>query len=157
MGSIYSCARQVILWLGEESDESSSAIETLRALAKGVHIDNYGGSMTISSLLDTLAADLDSDSGAIEEMELSWFTIEKLLERPCEHISYLNVTHEVVQLGRYVHMTALNRCFQGLQDFGSFKKWHLLLRLLLWSVLQSFPSNCSGLLLSGYVQGPTDP
>jgi hypothetical protein len=88
MASIYGSAQLVILWLGEEAHESSSAIETLRALGNGVNVFTLGrGLKSISSKPDSLAEKLDNNAEDMAQMATSWVAIEKLLERPCEQYS----------------------------------------------------------------------
>jgi hypothetical protein len=85
MASIYSSAQLVILWLGEEAHESSSAIETLRVLGNGVDIFNLGGGLKrISSKPGSLTEKLENNPEGVAQMATSWAAIEKLLERPCE-------------------------------------------------------------------------
>ena len=85
MASIYGNAQLVILWLGEEAHQSSSAIETLRALGNGVKVSNMGGGVkTVTSILGSLTEKLTNNPEDVAQMRTSWAAIEKLLERPCE-------------------------------------------------------------------------
>ena len=91
MGSIYSHARRVVLWLGEEADESASAFKILRSLGEGVDVYLSGYSSTFSVRPDSLAAMLQSklvDSVSMRDFLPSWQAIRKILERPCECVPF---------------------------------------------------------------------
>jgi len=91
MGSIYSKARRVVLWLGEEADESTSALAIMRSLGEGidayvsvspVHVKAQSG-----SLAETLETEL-SDPTIMAKLPSSWQAIKMLLERPCECVHF---------------------------------------------------------------------
>ena len=85
MASIYGSAQLVILWLGEEAHQSSSAIETLRALGNGVDVFDLGGGLkSISNKPGSLTEKLEDNPEDGAQMATSWAAIGKLLERPCE-------------------------------------------------------------------------
>ncbi|KAH8781806.1 heterokaryon incompatibility protein-domain-containing protein [Hyaloscypha sp. PMI_1271] len=83
MASIYGSAQLVILWLGEEAHQSSSAIKTLRALGNGVDVSNLGGGLrSISNKPGSLTEKLEDNPEDVAQMATSWAVIGKLLERP---------------------------------------------------------------------------
>jgi hypothetical protein len=84
MASIYSRAQQVILWLGEESDQSTLAFKTLSDLGDGIDILQWGEATISHSKRDSLASMLEKDNFAVAEMALRWLAIGKLLRRTCE-------------------------------------------------------------------------
>jgi hypothetical protein len=86
MASIYSNASQVVLWLGEESDESTSAFENMRALGEGVEVWQMGGVKGSTTKSDSLAEVLENDPMAMAQMAPVWLAIGKLLRRACECI-----------------------------------------------------------------------
>ena len=85
MASIYGSAHLVILWLGEEADESTLAVQTLRDVGEGVNVFNPGpGFKSISVKPGSLLEILENNAEDLAQMATSWIAIEKLLERPCE-------------------------------------------------------------------------
>jgi len=79
MGSIYSRAEQVVVWLGPSSKDSRLAVETLKKLGDGIrcHVDDH----TISYKTGSWAMRLESDSEALKFNQPSWFAIRDLLRR----------------------------------------------------------------------------
>jgi len=79
MGSIYSRAEQVVVWLGPSSKDSRLAVETLKKLEDGIrcHVDEH----TISYKTGSWAMRLESDSEALKFNQPSWFAIRDLLRR----------------------------------------------------------------------------
>jgi hypothetical protein len=79
MGSIYSRAEQVVVWLGPSSKDSRLAVETLKKLGDGVHyhMDDH----TISYKTGSWAMCLEGDSEALKFNQPSWFAIRDLLRR----------------------------------------------------------------------------
>jgi hypothetical protein len=84
MASIYSRAQQVILWLGEESDQSTLAFKTLSKLGDGIDFWQWGDARLSRSQRDSLASMLEKDNLAVAEMAPRWLAIGKLLRRACE-------------------------------------------------------------------------
>jgi Heterokaryon incompatibility protein (HET) len=79
MGSIYSRARQVIVWLGPSSANSRLAIETLSRLAEGIIDHKENRSVELKA--DSWTAFLHSNSEALTSNASSWFAIRDLLRR----------------------------------------------------------------------------
>jgi hypothetical protein len=79
MGSIYSRAEQVVVWLGPSSKDSRLAVETLKRLGDGIryHINDH----YISYKTGSWAVRLQSDSEALMFHQPSWFAIGDLLRR----------------------------------------------------------------------------
>jgi hypothetical protein len=79
MGSIYSRAEQVVVWLGPSSKDSRLAVETLKKLGGGIryHVDEH----TIFYKTGSWAMRLESDSEALKFNQPSWFAIRDLLRR----------------------------------------------------------------------------
>jgi hypothetical protein len=76
MGTIYSRAHQVIIWLGPEFENSSLAIETLRSIGKDVRYK-----FTTHSAIGSGTALLQQDPKAISAKETEWVAIRNLLYR----------------------------------------------------------------------------
>jgi hypothetical protein len=79
MGSIYSRAEQVVVWLGPSSKDSRLAVETLKKLGDGIRF--HGDDYTISYKTGSWAMRLESDSEALKFNQPSWFAIRDLLHR----------------------------------------------------------------------------
>jgi hypothetical protein len=85
MASIYGRAQQGILWLGEESDQSSLALKTLGDLGNGIDIVQWRTESFAQPKPDSLASMLGNDNFAMAEMAPRWLAIGKLLMRACEY------------------------------------------------------------------------
>jgi hypothetical protein len=87
MGSIYTNARRVVLWLGEEADDSTSALTTLRSLGEGIEFHRskilYELIFRPNSLAEKIGSKL-SDPMVVADLMPAWRAVAKLLERPCE-------------------------------------------------------------------------
>ncbi|KAE9373150.1 hypothetical protein N431DRAFT_482267 [Stipitochalara longipes BDJ] len=92
MGSIYSKARRVILWLGEAADESTLAFATLKSLGEGLDVYRSDNAISIETHPDGLAEVLESDLTVVTGMLPSWRAIKKLLERRCIHAIQVDYT-----------------------------------------------------------------
>jgi hypothetical protein len=88
MGSIYTKARRVVLWLGEEADDSTSALATLKALGEGIDLSLFKNTAhQFNYRPNSLAKKLESkisDPMVVADLMPGWRAIVKLLERPCE-------------------------------------------------------------------------
>jgi hypothetical protein len=93
MGSIYSKARRVVLWLGEEADDSTLALATLKALGEGIDLSVFQDTAhEFNYRPNSLAKKLESklsDPMVVADLMPRWRAIVKLLERPCECL-YIN-------------------------------------------------------------------
>jgi hypothetical protein len=85
MASIYGRAQQGILWLGEESDQSTLALKILGDLGDGIDILQWRTGNIPQPKPDSLARKLENDDLAMAEMAPRWLAIGKLLMRACEH------------------------------------------------------------------------
>jgi hypothetical protein len=79
MGSIFSKARQVIVWLGPKSDTSDLALETLRWIGQYVTYDVEGHRMFITEGSQIEA--LPEDPEGIDALRVEWMAIRDLLNR----------------------------------------------------------------------------
>jgi hypothetical protein len=79
MGSIYSRAEQVVVWVGPSSKDSRLALETLKRRGDGIryHVEGH----TISNEMGSWAVRLEGDSEALKFNQPSWFAIRDLLRR----------------------------------------------------------------------------
>lgn len=82
MGRIYSSARQVVVWLGEESRDSSVAIRTLTNLGSDIDVRSEDSEYHIVPRKGCKAFVLDRDHPAMRSWALSWIAIRSLLNRP---------------------------------------------------------------------------
>jgi hypothetical protein len=91
MGSIYSHAEQVVVWLGPSSKDSRLAVETLKKLGDGIryHVEDH----TISHETSSWAKRLESDPETLKFNQPSWFAIRDILRR--EWFSRLWVFQEI--------------------------------------------------------------
>jgi hypothetical protein len=79
MSAIFSRASQVVAWLGPESDDSTLALETLKAIGDDV---GYNEAKRDLSIVPGSATHLlGNDRGAWMARETSWIAIKNLLER----------------------------------------------------------------------------
>jgi hypothetical protein len=79
MGSIFSKARQVIVWLGPKSDTSDLALETLRWTGQYVAYDVEGHRMFVTEGSQIEA--LPEDPEGIDALRVEWMAIRDLLNR----------------------------------------------------------------------------
>ncbi|KAF8860397.1 HET-domain-containing protein [Acephala macrosclerotiorum] len=79
MGSIYGRARQVIVWLGPESENSSLAISLLRTIGHDTDIAEGDGAISVAS--GSQAEILRYNTDAMRLKVLSWIAIRDLLNR----------------------------------------------------------------------------
>jgi len=90
MGSIYTCAQQVVVWIGPSSDDSGLAMTTLRAIGEGIYFNKDDQFIYRPN---SLAQSLENDLEALKAKEPNWFAIKDLLRR--EWFSRLWVLQEV--------------------------------------------------------------
>lgn len=79
MGSIYSNAKQVVVWLGSSEDNSTLALKTLDQIGQEVEYDR--GAHRVTSRPGTWAKTLTFNEQALEAEISSWVAIGKLLRR----------------------------------------------------------------------------
>jgi hypothetical protein len=79
MESIYSRAKQVIVWLGPSSTDSALAIETMGRLGDGMTFDSGSGKFSIRA--GSLADLLDNEFEPLKSLRPAWFAIKDLLNR----------------------------------------------------------------------------
>jgi hypothetical protein len=91
MGSIYSNASEVLVWLGPSSENSSLALETLYKLSEG--IDFKKEEYLIDYKPGSWAGQIDLNSEALESYAQNWVAIGDLLRR--EWFSRLWVFQEI--------------------------------------------------------------
>ncbi|KAH8749845.1 heterokaryon incompatibility protein-domain-containing protein [Hyaloscypha sp. PMI_1271] len=122
MGSIYSNARQVIVWLGPSSSNSQLAIESLIRIGEGVNISDE--TRTIMFKTDSWAKLLGNNVDALKYHAPSWIAIRDLLHR--EWFSRLWVFQEI-GLATNATVSVGTDCIDW-QTFGSSLQW-------LWTIL----------------------
>jgi hypothetical protein len=79
MGLIFSSARQVVVWLGPESEDSALAVETLRRIGQDVDHDENIHTLYIKPGTETEL--LEDDAQALEAKETNWIAVKNLLQR----------------------------------------------------------------------------
>ncbi|KAL2064409.1 hypothetical protein VTL71DRAFT_4903 [Oculimacula yallundae] len=79
MGSIYSNARQVIVWLGPGGDDSALALQTLGRIGSDVRYDR--ATYSVLSAEGSWAAKIRDNKKALQAEIPSWVAISKLLRR----------------------------------------------------------------------------
>jgi Heterokaryon incompatibility protein (HET) len=82
MGLIYGNARRVVIWLGQESRDSTQAIEALRSIGEDVHIRDTRYGFTCGTKQGSVTHQLEYDHPASRAKVLSWIAIRNLLNRP---------------------------------------------------------------------------
>lgn len=83
MNTIYSKANQVVVWLGEESEDSTFAVESLKSLAAGLVITNNGrGWMKLHPKPYSEVERLGRNPELLKSKMPSWIAIANLLARP---------------------------------------------------------------------------
>ncbi len=82
MGSIYSHANRVTVWLGPSSEDSRLAINTLSRLAEGIYYNSSKGSTEYYHHGWAYVL-LKKNSEALVSNASSWFAIKDLLRREC--------------------------------------------------------------------------
>ena len=94
MGSIYSTARQVVVWLGEESQDSGQAIELLRGLGEGLNLQNNYNVDSVREIPNSLAEELSGSPKAMTEREVDWKAVKHLIARECKPLFFLSFLPE---------------------------------------------------------------
>lgn len=82
MGEIYRNARRVVVWLGEESRDSTLAISTLYKVGNDLEYEREGLSFRCRIRSGSDLKSLDVSGELIEASRSSWVAINMLLERP---------------------------------------------------------------------------
>ncbi|PMD45671.1 hypothetical protein L207DRAFT_578577 [Hyaloscypha variabilis F] len=90
MGSIYSRAERVVVWIGPSSEDTGLALTTLRAIASGLYLGDDG---FLVHRPDCWGLSLETDFEALKSKRPNWFAIRNLLRR--EWFSRLWVLQEV--------------------------------------------------------------
>jgi hypothetical protein len=116
MGSIYSRAEQVIIWLGPSFEDSRLAIETLSNLAEGIIYHKEDSSVVNKP--GSWAEYLRGSSEALTSNALSWFAIRDLLRRKW----FSRLRFKLADKGKCV-VKGLRMCFDS-------SSRHLVLHLL---------------------------
>jgi hypothetical protein len=91
MGSIYSNAKQVLVWLGPSSDNSSLALETLYKLSEGIDFNKMEYRMDYKP--GGWAVQIEYNSEPLKSYAQNWAAIQDLLRR--EWFSRLWVFQEI--------------------------------------------------------------
>ncbi|KAL8788724.1 MAG: hypothetical protein Q9213_001538 [Squamulea squamosa] len=122
MADIYRLAAKVIIWLGPEADNSTTAFKALRTLASKINVDWDRYTVT-----PVKAEDMDSDWLDLTKTAplsvTTWFSIARLLARPW--FSRLWIWQEVF----FAHNGAIIVCGDNIMSWAEFCKAILYLYL----------------------------
>jgi hypothetical protein len=82
MGEIYRNAQRVVIWLGEQSEDSSLAVSTLRKIGEGIEYRAVGPNFSIQVKPGSALELMECNKQTISSARPSWIAINNLLRRP---------------------------------------------------------------------------
>ncbi|KAL8774318.1 MAG: hypothetical protein Q9209_001069 [Squamulea sp. 1 TL-2023] len=113
MADIYKLAAKVIIWLGPEADDSTTALKAFKTIASKINVDWSHHAISLANVEDTDSDWLDMTTRA-PFSDTTYFSIARLLDRPW--FSRLWIWQEVF----FAHNGAIIVCGDSIMSWAEF-------------------------------------